>query len=569
MTFKHKLSHRLALIRTWAVLLAVLAAAGCTEGDLGSLAPYDNLSMAGERVASISPKSVIIEASKSVQFKSSSESPEAVKWESSGGTITPEGTFTSGSEGDFLVVGRVSLSGGEKVDTARVRVVRQRAGQLLTVNPRSAELLPGQSVQFVATATLPDGSPATAKVNWKVSGGTIDSDDNYIAGETPGTYPLIAFIPSAAVSDTVMVTIKPSTRRIARLLLAPATAAVLAGGTVRYTVSAQYEDGSTEPTVAQFSATGGSIQSNGTEGTYTAGNASGMYQVTARTPDGGMEVTGSVAVTTSDGGLKDSTAQVTSPTAPSTPSTQLPTEGVLFHDDFSSGNLSKTANGWSWSGAYVDVVNGFSKDGNVGHSARFTFAGSPDLSQDAWSELRFKIGTPDLREVWATFWVYYPNGTESPFRGPKFVHRNATPTNNKFFKLFESYDPGYAMSSTSTWTETSNGDGVLVPNWRDASGTTQHHWEVKVPWEGDSYRGRWIKLEIYTRQASARGVADGAMRYYRNGQLLFDINNIDSYQSSGSNVWKAGYLFGWANSGFTDTTYVYISDVTFSRSRLP
>ena len=567
MTFKHKLSHRLARLRVSVALLALLPVAACTEGDLGSLAPYESMTLAGKRDFSISPKSVVVESGKAVNFKSSSDNPEAVKWTTTGGTISSDGAFISSTEGDFLIVSRVSLSGGEKVDTARVRVVRQQADRDLTVSPRSAELLPGQSVHFSVTATLSDGSTTEAKVNWKVSGGEVDQQDNYIAGQVPGTYPLVAFIPSAGVADTVLVTIKPSTRRMVRLLLAPATAAVVTGGVVMYAATAQYEDGGTEPAWAEFSATGGTISPNGQEATYTAPNTTGTYTVTAKTPDGTMTASGEVSVTSS-GGDKAEEPVATQPdpvTQPSSP-TPISSDEILFYDDFASGNLSRTMNGWSWSPANVSIVSGFSKDGNVGHSARFNFAGSSDMSEDAWSELRFKVGTPDLREVWATFWVYYPSGTESPYRGPKFVHRNASPTNNKFFKLYENYDTGYLMSSTSTWADSSTGNGFLVPNWRNGTGVVQHYWTAKTPWE--NVRGQWIKLEVYTKAASAVGAADGIMQYYKDGQLVVDIRNVDGYQLMGENEWKAGYLFGWANSGFTDTTYAYISNVTFSRSRL-
>jgi hypothetical protein len=95
-----------------------------------------------------------------------------------------------------------------------------------------------------------------------------------------------------------------------------------------------------------------------------------------------------------------------------------------------------------------------------------------------------------------------------------------------------------------------------------------HFSTIKVPWETDAYRGRWIKVEVRSKAASGPGVADGVIQYDRDGELVVDIENVVSYQTLGENVWKTGYLLGWANTGFSDTTYAYISNVTFSTARL-
>jgi hypothetical protein len=226
-----------------------------------------------------------------------------------------------------------------------------------------------------------------------------------------------------------------------------------------------------------------------------------------------------VTATAQDGSARASTpVSVTASATTSTTSLTAPTGGeILFADDFSSGNLSKAANGWSWIGDWVDVVDGFSKDGNVGHSARFTFKGTPGTveTDDAWSELRFKIGTPNLRDLWVTYWIYYPSGLESVQRGPRFVHRTSPGSNNnKFFVLFENYSTGYLSYGSQTWADGTTGDGYLTPMARqDSTGIVKHFWEVKVPWETDAYRGRWVKVEIHSKAASGPGMADGVLQY--------------------------------------------------------
>jgi hypothetical protein len=120
-----------------------------------------------------------------------------------------------------------------------------------------------------------------------------------------------------------------------------------------------------------------------------------------------------------------------------------------------------------------------------------------------------------------------------------------------------------------TWPDGTTGDGYLTPMARvDSTGVVKHFWEVKVPWETDADRGRWVRVEIHSLASSGPGMADGAIEYYRDGLKVVDLHNITSWQTLGDNVWKAGYLLGWANSGFTETTFAYVSDVTFSTARL-
>lgn len=489
MTYKFKLSCRLALLRSSACAL-LLMSAGCLDSDMASMSPYDQIG--GSRAFS--------EASNRRNFRG------------------------------------------------------------VDVVPSAVELAPGQSMQFSIRTS---GKSAAPVVHWAAVGGTIGSSGNYIAGETAGTYQVIATDTATGVTDTAKVTVTVTTptavRHMVRLILAPATAALVVGGTQHFSASAEYDDGSTAPAWALFSASGGTITQNGD---FTSGQSAGTVTVTGTSQDGAFQSRASVSVTASS-----------SSSTLSQPVVLTPTASVLFSDDFSGGNLSKSVDGWSWSGVWVDVVRGFSKDGNVGSSARFTFNGTSGTAEtdDAWSELRFTIGAANLTELWATYWLYYPSGNEAVWRGPKFLHRTPSGgTNNKFFMVWENYDVGHMMYGAQTWSDpAAPGNGFLIPSARDASGTTQHFWDTVVPWETDSYRGRWIKVEVYSKAPTGPGSADGVLQYYRDGARVVDIRNVDGFEKLGSNTWKAGYLLGWSNSGFSQTTYAYVSNVTFSRTRLP
>ena len=63
-------------------------------------------------------------------------------------------------------------------------------------------------------------------------------------------------------------------------------------------------------------------------------------------------------------------------------------------------------------------------------------------------------------------------------------------------------------------------------------------------------------------------VGGGEIQYFRDGVMVVDLQNLTTWQNLGDNTFKEGYLLGWANSGFTETTFAYISNVTFSTARL-
>ena len=96
----------------------------------------------------------------------------------------------------------------------------------------------------------------------------------------------------------------------------------------------------------------------------------------------------------------------------------------------------------------------------------------------------------------------------------------------------------------------------------------QHFWDIIPNEETDGTRGRWQKVELHCKVASAPGSADGILQVYRDGNKIIDLSQLDSYPTLGENYFREGYLLGWSASGFESTTYEYISNVTFSTQRL-
>ena len=249
----------------------------------------------------------------------------------------------------------------------------------------------------------------------------------------------------------------------------------------------------------------------------------------------------------------------------------------IFFDDFESGGISHTENGVKWtSPAGTSVFNGFGKSGS--RSLRFTFA----AGDDSMAEQRFSLGKiyPELFIEWS---VYYPSGLEGNL-GPKFVHAGSREgNNNKFLRLWKG-DPsdgvnGYGRFSVKLGASTDvgglvSGDeqifgeygtngGGMGPGGPTGSGVEAGRNRNFLT---NEFRGRWLNIKVHAKAATAAN-NDGVLEIWRDGALLFSVKNLPLYPTGGvGNGFDYGYILGWANSGFAQTSYAYIDDVRISTS---
>ncbi len=61
---------------------------------------------------------------------------------------------------------------------------------------------------------------------------------------------------------------------------------------------------------------------------------------------------------------------------------------------------------------------------------------------------------------------------------------------------------------------------------------------------------------------------DGVMKLWKNGQLVANITDLQSFGGTGKNYIDQAYFLGWANSGFTQATVMNIDDVTIADSAI-
>ena len=300
MTYTFKLSRRLAVspyLSMFAALMLCALTTACSDNEPLDPGSRDPSHWEGGAQVEVHPHVVLAEINQKVQLGARLRIPNRelvaipVEWSASGGTISADGLFSAKSTGTYKVVGRGR--GGRKGDTTTVVVVDSARDAIAVVlSPDTATLKPAQARQFTASAELRDGSTASVGIVWTADGGVVDAGGEYVAGQVPGRYHVVAANVAGTLADTAAVVVDPTAPALVSLALTPATTSLNAGGSQQFALAGHYSDGSTAPVEAQYTASGGTITS---AGLFTAGPLPGAYRVIAASA-GGLADTSEVAV---------------------------------------------------------------------------------------------------------------------------------------------------------------------------------------------------------------------------------------------------------------------------------
>ena len=133
------------------------------------------------------------------------------------------------------------------------------------LTPRLANLLPGQTQDFIATVR----DSSNTGVVWTATGGNISSNGMFTAGSNSGTYSVTAI---SAADNNAYAVAKINIKRHITISISPSSASLAPGGTQQFSATA------TGGSSLTWSATGGTISSSGL---YTAGSSPGNFSVTA------------------------------------------------------------------------------------------------------------------------------------------------------------------------------------------------------------------------------------------------------------------------------------------------
>jgi hypothetical protein len=225
-----------------------------------------------------------------------------VTWTATGGTIDSAGNFTAGeTPGKYRVVARGQWGGPADSSTVTITASSPTDPTVsgIVVTPASASVASGASETFTAVAQLSDGSTKPALVTWTATGGTIDSTGKYTAGSNAGAYRVIARQLSGELADTSAVTVTatapPPSPTVSQIVVAPGNAALAPGASQKFTATAKLSDGTTQPASVTWTATGGTID---TQGNYLAGLSGGAFRVIGRQVSGTLADTSAITINT-------------------------------------------------------------------------------------------------------------------------------------------------------------------------------------------------------------------------------------------------------------------------------
>jgi hypothetical protein len=245
---------------------------------------------------------------------------------------------------------------------------------------------------------------------------------------------------------------------------------------------------------------------------------------------------------------------------------------ALFFDYFSSGDFSKTMNGFTWgTTTNLQVIQGFSRHGNIGHCVRFNF----DIPAEAVSELRYSLGA-SYPDIWFQYYLFYPNRAETPYRGPRMQQ---TGSNNKFMRIWSDDSPTtQPRMGGSYYATTPSGDvrfGYQAGKYNDATISQIAGPEGGYqPLVNDATRGRWVQI-THRYKGSSAPVGDtwnsgnGINGFWIDGKGA-EITNLDCRDPNNTYGFTHGYLQGAQDKPWVGTTgrAIYMSDFLVSTEPL-
>jgi hypothetical protein len=212
----------------------------------------------------------------------------SVTYTAAGGTISSGGLYTAGrTAGTYLVI--AAEQGGALSDTSRVTITPTLRQIFLT--PASVGLDVGETRQYATYGRMSNGDSVAVTVTYAAAGGTITSGGLYTAGQTAGTFDVVAREQGGVLSDTSSVTITPTLRQV---VLLPASAALDVGGTQQFRASGRLSNNDSVAVNVTYAAAGGTITA---AGLYTAGQAAGTFDVVATEQGGVLADTSRVTIT--------------------------------------------------------------------------------------------------------------------------------------------------------------------------------------------------------------------------------------------------------------------------------
>jgi len=240
-------------------------------------------------------------------------------------------------------------------------------------------------------------------------------------------------------------------------------------------------------------------------------------------------------------------------------------DSLLFTDGFESGDMTTSNAFFNWISqpACASIVDSVVHTGSNALRLRFNGSGA-DSTADAGCEPNFFVDS--LPNVTFEFQIFVDSN---------FVHRlpSTGSNNNKFFAFWQdtsSTDRGYNGPLQQVWeferrsdTTVSTKSAVISADTLASNAVINRDTMFIAPASvGMSItRGNWHKVQICMQAASDSLVQDGHSRIAIDDSTVTSVENFSYYPSTGiAPEISYGYLMGYSNSGYTDTTYFYFDE---------
>jgi hypothetical protein len=289
-------------------------------------------------------------------------------------------------------------------------------------------------------------------------------------------------------------------------------------------------------------------------------------------------------------------------------------ENLLFADDFSSGDMAKHNDYFRWTqGAPRDpgtrassIVTVEGPRGQDVQARRFQYIGTEDGGEGDdlhFSEQRFALTTSvdeqrsrsdtsntAYPEVWFSYWMRVPNnyhhhltdGTTSGANKKGWLYL----WKDRYEKWQDSVDDEKVTPTTASlhwWPTTENQDDSDYGMTRTSLVATRGRsgWghdfsasftrpEEDVSDSDSNFTflkpeyGTWVHYTFGIKVASADGADDGFVRIYKGGELAvaWEDSNHGSDEAA-TNGFDRGYLMGYHNPSYTETTTFLLTDFKF------
>ncbi len=288
MTYRFKLSRRLAVTYRALGTFALVILAGCSQPDSTDfLAPPPNVITS----LAIAPKSASGAPGDVIQFTPTGMSRSGpvdvsgkVNWSTGvGATVAEDGRFTALVPGTFVVWAR-HKENATLSDSAVVTVEERLTVAAVVIAPKTVSLLPGEAIGFRAQAFMSNGRSTTEGLSYRAPQGGLVTADGVFHAPPAASGPLMVIVQLGEMSDTALVSVTAAPPRLDQFFLNPGDVSIEPDSQRVFTVAALWTDGSTTPPAVSLSSTGGTITPTGV---YTAGSTPGDFFVYARQNGGG------------------------------------------------------------------------------------------------------------------------------------------------------------------------------------------------------------------------------------------------------------------------------------------